>query len=341
MDLGHEATTLFGTSTPDCSNATAPQFLPVVFWFFTYNPSAKASATMCSPTIALVDAQVTVDIASQNVTHVHELGPFNAATSKFGSLSANLTGPPLNGHAYNGINFTLASPDAFIEARMNATQLVMPAAVFQAAVQSVQGVQGSFDADLFVELANTVYATYLALIAKAVYFLQNEEPVTLQLRTFQLRLWMSSLAVHLLAAAFFLLAIAASVIHVFHRWERRNLYLQHQPGTIASAVSIGAETGMGHLVAKQHDEAGIKQALADKRFRIDPSTNKIVMIGEETYGSGTPTDQRFSVFEAIQGRRASRRYSRRPGSMGPPGRLPDSPGRQPDSPGRLLPPQSP
>jgi len=181
MDLGHEATTLFGTSTPDCSNATAPQFLPVVFWFFTYNPSAKASATMCSPTIALVDAQVTVDIASQNVTHVHELGPFNAATSKFGSLSANLTGPPLNGHAYNGINFTLASPDAFIEARMNATQLVMPAAVFQAAVQSVQGVQGSFDADLFVELANTVYATYLALIAKAVYFLQNEEPVTLQL----------------------------------------------------------------------------------------------------------------------------------------------------------------
>ena len=112
--VDHRATTLFGTSTPDCNNATLPQFLPVVFWFFTYTPTAKSSATMCSPTIALVDAEVTVDIASRNVTNVHELRPFNAATSQFGSLSGNLTGAPLEGHAYNGINFTLSSPDAFI-----------------------------------------------------------------------------------------------------------------------------------------------------------------------------------------------------------------------------------
>ena len=112
--VDHKALTLFGASTPDCANGTLPQFLPVVFWFFTYEPAAESSATMCSPTITLVDAEVTVDIASQNVTGVHELGPFNATTSKFGSLSGNLTGAPLNGHAYNGINFTLADPDAFV-----------------------------------------------------------------------------------------------------------------------------------------------------------------------------------------------------------------------------------
>lgn len=32
--------------------------------------------------------------------------------------------------------------------------------------------------------------TYLTLIAKAVYFLPNAEPITLQLKTFQQRLWM-------------------------------------------------------------------------------------------------------------------------------------------------------
>jgi hypothetical protein len=33
----------------------------------------------------------------------------------------------------------------------------MPAAVFQAAVQSPEGITGSFDADLFVNLSNEVY----------------------------------------------------------------------------------------------------------------------------------------------------------------------------------------
>ena len=40
---------------------------------------------------------------------------------------------------------------------MNATQLTMPAAVFQAAVQSKPGLEGSFDADLFVTWSNSVY----------------------------------------------------------------------------------------------------------------------------------------------------------------------------------------
>jgi hypothetical protein len=114
-DVDRNASSLFGTSTPDCSDPTIPpQFLPVVFWFFTYIPSANASATICYPAISLWDATVTLDLGSGNLTSVHQLQPFNATTSKFGSLSANVTGAPLNGRAYNGINFTLASPDKFV-----------------------------------------------------------------------------------------------------------------------------------------------------------------------------------------------------------------------------------
>ncbi|KAJ7781489.1 hypothetical protein B0H16DRAFT_1498593 [Mycena metata] len=326
-EVGKDANSLFGASTPDCGDPTTPpQFLPVVFWFFTYLPTAQASATICSPTITLLDATVTLDLASGNLTSVHELGPFNAATSPFGSLSANLTGAPLNGRAYNGINFTLTNPDEFVIARMNATQLTMPAAVFQAAVQSPAGVAGSFGADLFVTLSDTVYAKYLTLIAKAVYFLPNQEPITLQVKTFQNRLWMSAIAVHILAVLFILLAIAAAVIHISHRHARQDLNLLHQPGTIASAVSIGGQTEMGQLLAQQRNTEEIQQALQDKKFRIDPYNMKILMDGEEGYEAvGSPVNRRQSVFASMQGRRSSRRFSRAPGSP-----LPRSP-RTPQS----------
>jgi len=269
-----------------------------------------------------LDVTVTLDLGSGNVTFVDELGPFNAATSKFGSLSGNLTGAPLNGRAYNGINFTLSAPDKFVIARMNATQLTMPAAVFQAAVQSPQGLEGSFTADLFVNWSNQVYSTYLTLIAKAVYFLPNAEPIVLQVKTFEPRLWLSSTAVHLLAILLIVLALCAAVIHIFHRHERQDLNLLHQPGTIASAVSIGGATQMGQLLAQQRNAAEIQHALQDKKFRIDPYNMKILMDGEEGYEAvGIPMDRRRSVFASMQGKRASRRFSRAPGSPA----LPKSP----------------
>ncbi|KAJ6510035.1 hypothetical protein C8R47DRAFT_1208087 [Mycena vitilis] len=320
--VDHGAPNLFGSNTPDCANTTPPQFQPVVFWFFTYDPTPKSSATFCSPAITLWDAEVTYDLGSGNVTSVLELRPFDASTSDFGSLSGNITGAPLNGRAYNGINFTLTNDnDKFIAARMNATQLTMPAAVFQAAVQSQQGLVGSFDADLFVQWSNQVYNTYLTLIAKAVYFLPNAEPIQLQVKTFEPRLWMGSTAVHLLTVSFVVLAICAAVIHIFHRHERQDLNLMHEPGTIASAVSIGAATEMGQLLSQQRNTEEIHQVLQDKKFRIDPYNMKILMDGEEGYGTVvSPTDRRRSVFATMQGKRSSRRFSRAPGSP-----LPKSP----------------
>jgi hypothetical protein len=123
------------------------------------------------------------------------------------------------------------------------------------------------------------------------------------------------------------LALCATVIHIFHRYERQDLNLLHQPGTIASAVSIGAATEMGQLLAQQRNTEEIHHALQDKRFRIDPYNMKILMDGEEGYQAvGSPMDRRRSVFGAMQGKRSSRRFSRAPGSPA----LPKSP-RTPQS----------
>ncbi|KAG6888940.1 hypothetical protein C0995_004795 [Termitomyces sp. Mi166 len=239
-----------------------------------YQPVAKASATFCFPTLSLWDVNVNVDLASGNLTQVTELRPFSSS-SNFSSLSANVTGAPLLGRAYNGVDFNLTNPDEFVLERQNATRLQLPAAVFQAAVQSPQGLLGSFDAGRFVDLSTRVYTTYLTLIARNVYFLPHKELLTMQVKTFQNRVWL--------------------------RRERRRLRLRHEPGTIASAVSIGAQTGMGELLAGRQGEDEIKEVLSNRKFRIDPSTMKIIMEGEEGYEfAASPMERRRSVFAALQ-----------------------------------------
>lgn len=174
-----------------------------------YKPQVMASATFCYPTLTLWDVNVNVDLASGNLTKVTELRPFSSA-SNFSSFSANVTGAPLNGRAYNGIQFNLTDPDEFVRARRNATQLQLPAAVYQSAVLSPEGLVGSFEADRFVQLSTQVYVrrfyfwflrtlidlglgmqrTYLTLIAKTVYFLDTEDALTMQVKTIRKRVWL-------------------------------------------------------------------------------------------------------------------------------------------------------
>ena len=81
-----------------------------------------------------------------------------------------------------------------------------------------------------------------------------------------------------------------------------------KPGTIASAVSLGAQTSIGTILA-DHTNASdkdIREALAGRRFRIHPTTMKIVMEGEDGYDTArTPQTgdlRRRSVFASFQER---------------------------------------
>ncbi|KAF8656532.1 hypothetical protein AX16_002496 [Volvariella volvacea WC 439] len=320
--VDRNATTLFGTDSPDCSDDTPMQFRPVIFWFFTYQPSAKASATICYPSISLWDVQVEVDLVSGNVTTITELQPFTPS-SNFSQFSGNVTGEPLNGRAYNGIHFDLDNPNRFVIARQDATRLQLPAAVYQAAVQTEAGLVAAFDTDHFADLSNKVYGIYLTLVAREVYFLEAQLPITMHVKTVRKRVWLrhvkrstslaacsnlfafpSDTSVHLLTAALLVLATSAVIIQLLHREERRNLRLKHEPGTIASAVSIGAQTGIGELLAGRQRAKDINEVLQDKKFRIDPATMRIIMEGEDGYDhAASPMSRRKSIFAALQNQR--------------------------------------
>ncbi|KAJ3788686.1 hypothetical protein GGU10DRAFT_285725 [Lentinula aff. detonsa] len=293
------AEVVFGVNATNCSTDT-PQFSPVVFWFFSYSPSAQASATICFPTFELFDVEINYDLAAQNVTQVTELGPFTSS-SNFSSASGNITGSPLNGRAYNGIEFNLTNPDQFVLARQAAIQLQMAAAVLQKAEQSSAGLQGSFTSNSFVPYSSEIYTTYLTLLAQTVYFLPSNELNTIQVKTIIERLFLSDVAVHLLAVAMIIVAFFGTIAQLFHRYDRRQLRLRHEPGTIASAVSIGGQTGMGALLAGRQDQKDIDEVLSNRKFRIDPQTMKIIMEGEDGYEfASSPKDRRKSVFAALQ-----------------------------------------
>ena len=111
-----------------------------------------------------MNVNVHVELATGNLSQVTELGPFSSS-SNFSSLSANVTGSPLNGRAYNGVQFDFPDPgpSVVVFERQNATRLQLPAAVLQAAAQSPQGLSGSFDAGRFVDLSTKVYVCFVML----------------------------------------------------------------------------------------------------------------------------------------------------------------------------------
>ncbi|KAF9041203.1 hypothetical protein BJ165DRAFT_1529953 [Panaeolus papilionaceus] len=298
--VSNSTRTLFGADIAICDNSPPPQFAPVVFWFFTYDPSPQGAISFCFPSFSLWEANVGVDVRTGNVTKVTEIRSFSSS-SPFSSLSSNVTGNPLNGRAYNGVMFNLTNPDQFVIARANSTRLQLPAAMYQAALKSPQGFQGSFQTNFFTDLSNEIYSIYLSLIAREVYFLPDSESITVLVKTFRKRVLLSDVAVHLLATALFILAFFGAIIHIFHRDDRRSLRLKHEPGTIASAVTLGAQTGVADVLSGRQGEKDIKEALKNKKFRIDPNTMKIVMEGEYGYEYAKSPVRRRSVFAMLQG----------------------------------------
>ncbi len=118
-----------------------------------------ASVTMCVPQIMLLNVEATVDLASTNLTHVRQLSNLTVGQGQFTQYARNITGAPLYGQAYNGLNWTNIVFDPFVSARAGAIQLELPAAVFQNAVQSSEGLTTAFVNNTFASLSATVYVS--------------------------------------------------------------------------------------------------------------------------------------------------------------------------------------
>lgn len=111
-----------------------------------------------------------------------------------------------------------------------------------------------------------------------------------------------------------MVAFFGIIIQMLHRLDRKDLRLAHAPGTIASAVSLGAQTGVGELLQGRRREQDFVEALRGKKFRIDPRTMSIVVEGEGGYEEAvSPSAQKnlFSLLGLQLPSPVSRRFSMR------------------------------
>src|SRR5882762_5069344 len=85
---------LFGTDVMPATCQTGGEdvpFLPIFFWFFTYQPQPDASVTMCTPHITLQNVSVTVDLVSSNLTSIIPTANLTANDPFTEGLVGNMT----------------------------------------------------------------------------------------------------------------------------------------------------------------------------------------------------------------------------------------------------------
>jgi hypothetical protein len=101
--------------------------------------------------------------------------------------------------------------------------------------------------------------------------------------------------------------IIGGFIHYLHYQLRKGVLLYAQPGTIASAASMTADSGLNALVRPGFTGQQLREALRGRKFTVD-NTGRVILQGERGFEAATATatagtaegiDRRASVYETI------------------------------------------
>ncbi|KAJ7588733.1 hypothetical protein C8J56DRAFT_1077970 [Mycena floridula] len=240
----------------------------VMFFHTTDGGAPEARAVFCSPTI---EAHTVMDKA--NIDN----GALTSATLiEVYSEPNNVTGPPLNGQAFNAVIFE-NSADPFIQARASATTSGVSGAIFRFASQKPGGPQSVFDdPNGFLDITTKVYTQHLSLSAKSVYFVSANSTLKAFQTSFVPRLTINPLPAHPIAFTLFGVGILGLVLHLVNRRQRRRILLINPPGTIASAVALTAHSGFGQRLLPYDNADTMLKKLRNFRFHLDRRTGAIV-----------------------------------------------------------------
>ncbi|KAF8906977.1 hypothetical protein CPB84DRAFT_1704378 [Gymnopilus junonius] len=270
------ATQQYGVDAVPCpGNASAlnRQSQPVMFWYFHFrgdNNASEVKTVFCTPTLAGSQVRVFANLNNGqviNVTKVGELEQDNNVTG-FGGLSV----APVS----NGVVFD-PTTNPFIDARANATNSIVPGAIFRAALQKPDGPQSTFDlANGFLDWTSTLYTRHLSSVAKSLYFVNQNSALNANVVSLLPRLVIDPLPAHVLALLMIMTGVIGVFIHVINRRKRKKLLLATPPGTIASIVALTARSGFGELLLPYDDEKTLEKKLEGLRFRLDRRTGAIV-----------------------------------------------------------------
>ncbi|KAJ3997251.1 hypothetical protein F5050DRAFT_1446459 [Lentinula boryana] len=275
----------YGVVADSCSTVNITQS-PVMFWFFHHaaDGSPEARTVFCKPTLQAFNVEVMANMNNDSVINVKELNsnvPSNNVTgpysnSPFNGFVALRRLRVLSENAFISVIFENQT-DPFIQARATATTNGVPGAIFRFAAQSPGGADAVFSAaNPFLDITNTVYTLYLAVVAQSIYFVPQNSTMDAQLSSITPRLTINPLPGHALALFLFFIGFVGVFLHIISRRQRRGLYLSTPPGTIAATIAMSAHSGFGELLMPFDDEKTLERKLSDLRFSIDKRTGAIV-----------------------------------------------------------------
>lgn len=277
----------YGTSPADPGTCSLdPQldvsFAPLMFWFFhtSDNGTLQARSVMCRPNVRLFNVDTTVYLTNSSLTSVSIADNYTQPN--------NITGPPLNGKAYNAVLFNQSDVNDFVRARAVAIQSQIPGAIFRFASQDPEELQQQFfdPPDGFLALTDRIYTQHLAVSAKSVYFVTAPNASAMGQETSLVeRLIVDALAAHALAALLIVIGFAGVGIHLAHRRARRALRLAAAPGTLGAALALTSHSGFGALLYPYDDAPTIAAKLHALRFSLDRRTGAVVA-NEYDYDTG-------------------------------------------------------
>lgn len=125
---------------------------------------------------------------------------------------------------------------------------------------------------------------------------------------------------HLLSVSLIAVGIIIISTHIIHWRSRREVYLTHAPGSIATVVSQTSRSGFGELLLPYDDEEHMRKKLEGLRFRLDKRTGAIV-VDDRAVAFGGPSapstpDAREQSMMALMGQRHVRMENRESAGSG-------------------------
>ncbi|TEB26481.1 hypothetical protein FA13DRAFT_1636029 [Coprinellus micaceus] len=264
-----------------------PQFQPVMFWFYRRRDDGtnEGRAIFCRQKLVANYVEVVSDVASGNVLSVQatpDIVPEN-----------EVTGGRDGGRSYNGVVFP-ATTNPFIQFRANATNSIVPAAIFRSMSQQQGGLASVFSPDrpnAVLDWTQKIYTQHLAVSSKGVYFVPGNSTLPAECTSHEPRLVVDPFPAHFLASILVFTGIVGMIIHVLHRGQRKKLRLSAEPGTIAAAAALVSRSGWGNLLTPYDGELTMEQKLEGLKFSFDKRTGAIIA---STAGHSTPDDSQMS-----------------------------------------------
>ncbi|THU95687.1 hypothetical protein K435DRAFT_778878 [Dendrothele bispora CBS 962.96] len=247
------------------------RFSPVMFWYYSRDPSPQARVVFCAPTIAGFNVRASSSLKNNDLTKVEEINNYTTSNNVFGSDGND-------GKAFNAVVFN-STGNRFIAARGSATNTGIPGTVFRLASQNGTLADTFNSANSFLDLTNRVYTQHLSLTAKSIYFVDDNSLKDAVKNELAPRLYINPLPGHALALLLIGVGIIGIFVQVFHRRQRRRLYLTNPPGTIASIIAMTSHSGVGQLLMPYDKERELEKKLKDLRFGMDKRTGAIVVDG--------------------------------------------------------------